>query len=222
MNSVVQVYMPENRPPEARQILRYMGCRGEAPEEVRQLAEEAAKGLRLQAKACYIRLPVREKEPNTVDFGCMTVKSADLFHNLLGCREVYWMAATIGMESERQISRMERISPAKSLALDAAGSAAVEEVCGQTNRYLREQAEKEGKFLRPRFSAGYGDFPLRCQKEMIEILDAGRKIGVTLTENLMLLPVKSVTAVIGISDRPVQCAHTGCEACEALDCPYRA
>ena len=81
--------------------------------------------------------------------------------------------------------------------------------------------EKENLYLRPRFSPGYGDFHLKHQKDMILLLDCPRKIGLTLTDSLLLAPSKSVTAVMGISKKNKHCHIKGCEACENRNCTFR-
>lgn len=220
----IEIYTPTIEALDTWQILRYMGCRGETEERLHKMAKEAADELPLLPKACFLRLPLSAREPDVLDFGCFMVKSRNLYRNLEGCLEAYFMAVTIGMDSERYITRWSQISQVRALALDAAGSVAVENAAASTNAYLKTLAAGEGRFLRPRFSPGYGDFPLECQGEMIRILDAARKIGVSLTGQKMLLPVKSVTAVIGISASAVRCQgpQEKCETCEKMDCPYRA
>ena len=113
--------------------------------------------------------------------------------------------------------------------LQAAAAALIEEVCDELNEQLRLEAAQEGKSLRPRFSPGYGDFRLEHQTELFRILEVQKRIGVTLTEHLLMMPSKSVTAVIGISDMPqdAQCGGqgagltSGCGACDRTDCSFR-
>ena len=45
---------------------------------------------------------------------------------------------------------------------------------------------------------GYGDFPLVEQRTLLGLLDASRKVGVSLTDALLMVPSKSVSAVIGV------------------------
>ena len=52
--------------------------------------------------------------------------------------------------------------------------------------------------LTERFSPGYGDLDMAVQKDLCLVLDTGRTIGVTLTESCMMVPVKSVTAIVGL------------------------
>jgi 5-methyltetrahydrofolate--homocysteine methyltransferase len=79
----------------------------------------------------------------------------------------------------------------------------------------------ENEYLTMRFSPGYGDVPLIASEGILEILNAKKRIGMGLTESSMLIPIKSVTAFIGISDRK---EHRGlsCDSCSIADrCLYR-
>ena len=48
-----------------------------------------------------------------------------------------------------------------------------------------------------RYSPDYGDFDLEYQSEVLE-LSGGYEIGIPLTENNVMIPLKSVTALIGL------------------------
>ena len=51
--------------------------------------------------------------------------------------------------------------------------------------------------------------------------EVSKRIGVTLTDSLLMAPSKSVTAVIGLSRLPRNCTVQGCEVCAKRDCAYR-
>ena len=70
-------------------------------------------------------------------------------------------------------------------------------------------------------SPRYGDFPLECQRQIAPALELNKRIGVTLTDSLLMAPSKSVTAVIGVSRLPRNCTVQGCEVCAKRDCAYR-
>ena len=70
-----------------------------------------------------------------------------------------------------------------------------------------------------RFSPGYGDFPVAYQPDMLRLTRADR-LGMAATGGNMLAPVKSVTAVIGLSDTPKSGGHN-CESCDKSDCQFR-
>jgi len=82
-------------------------------------------------------------------------------------------------------------------------------------------AKEKGLYLRPRYSPGYGDFPLTYQKEILELLNAQRRIGLTRTESNMLVPTKSVTAIIGFTTEETSCHVAKCMTCQAKNCPFR-
>ena len=50
---------------------------------------------------------------------------------------------------------------------------------------------------------------------------SAKNIGLTMTESCMLVPTKSVTALIGASTTKTACHRQGCEVCEKTDCIYR-
>ena len=95
--------------------------------------------------------------------------------------------------------------------LDACGSAYVEAGCDEAERELASRLP--GMYLTDRFSPGYGDLPLDVQRALGNALNMEKLLGLHVTESLMLNPVKSVTAVIGISERPQMARIRGCAYC---------
>ena len=74
-----------------------------------------------------------------------------------------------------------------------------------------------------RFSPGYGDLPLETQGDFLRTLNAEKRLGVTLSPGGLCIPTKTVTAVIGLSTRPVEKGKRGCAVCNLrATCPYRA
>lgn len=202
-----------------REIYRYLGYRGATPDAVVTAAVERAVEWLTETctfRAVWTRLPLREG----LDFGLGAIESRSLARNLDGCRELFLFAGTIGIEADRKIRREEVSSEAVGVIYDASASAAVEAGCNALNERLRAIVEAEGKFLRPRFSPGYGDFELEKQGDLLELLSAPKHIGLTLSPSLLMLPTKSVSALIGISDKPTGCREV-CEGCEKVDCLYR-
>ena len=109
----------------------------------------------------------------------------------------------------------------RAVVMQAAAAAMLEDYCDRINEEIRENYEKQGYYLRPRFSPGYGDFPLDCQPALLAGLDAGKRIGITLTDSLLMAPSKSVTAVMGVASVRSDCIIEGCESCGRADCRYR-
>ena len=104
--------------------------------------------------------------------------------------------------------------------LDCCASAAIENVCDNLCADLQEELEG---YLTDRFSPGYGDLPITLQRSFLLALNAQRRIGLTVTDSCLLIPSKSVTAIIGVSDAPVERGTRGCAVCNMKDsCAYRA
>ena len=97
----------------------------------------------------------------------------------------------------------------------------IETYCDEVNDAIRQKAESAGLYCRPRFSPGYGDFDISHQRDLSRLLDTPRKIGLTVTESCLLAPIKSVTAVIGLSRTPQPCHRRGCEECGKTNCAFR-
>ena len=121
------------------------------------------------------------------------------------------MCATLGSEVDALIRRTQVTDMAKTLWLDAAASAAIEQVCDEVQLDIAQRLERS---LTTRFSCGYGDLPLSAQPHFLSCLDAGRKIGLHLSPSGMLVPIKSVTAVIGILPEGAAASHSdSCSIC---------
>lgn len=144
--------------------------------------------------------------------------------HLAGCEKVILMAVTAGAAIEEAVTQhFEEGRYAYSVLLDAAATAAVEQVADALEKAIGPQAAARGYAMRWRFSPGYGDWPLTQQPELIRTSEAST-IGISLTEALMLHPRKSVTAIIGLY-RPEAVRETkgkpGCASCTQKNCPSR-
>lgn len=164
----------------------------------------------------------REAErSNRIVIGNMEITSRNLAKNLRGCGEAVLFGATLGIGVDRLISRAGITNMAKAVVLQACAAAYLEEYCDICQEQIAEEMEKEGKYLRPRFSPGYGDFALSHQRQIMQMLDCAKKIGLTMTDSCLMTPTKSVTALIGISTTKITCHRSGCEMCGKTDCLYR-
>lgn len=207
-----------------REAVRYLGYGKNAVDDrtLRMIAD-SFESLRSSAgkKSVYRIFDLEQPDAETVRFGSLTVKSRNLGKNLRGCDKIVLFGATLGIGVDQLLSRKSKTDMAFTVVLQACAAALLEEYCDECQEQIRVQMEKEGRYLRPRFSPGYGDFPMECQRELTRMLDCSRRIGLTVTESLMMAPSKSVTAVIGAGTDPVRCHAQGCEACGKKDCMYR-
>ena len=134
-------------------------------------------------------------------------RSEKLRKNLEGCRKAVLFASTIGSGIDRLIRRYEKADPGMGLLLQGLGAERVESLCDAFNEEVEEAASKlrnnadgtaEKKVTHFRFSPGYGDLPIEVQREFLPLLDAERRLGITLSASCLMAPSKSVTAIIGI------------------------
>ena len=181
-----------------REILRYAGVRS-GGEDVLPLLSEclSLSGGVISPAAAYVTLPLF-CDGDTLSFGGITVTSKSLREHLADASHVILFCATVGHGIDRSIRRYAAFSPARAHMLDAIGTERVEALCDALCEVLAAEGACEGKTLSSRFSPGYGDLPLSLQKDIIRLLDTPRRLGVTLTESLLMTPTKSVTALVGV------------------------
>lgn len=208
---------PENR----REVLRYAGVKTETP-ELSALLEEALSEATpvLTGRVCWTAFPL-SREGNALDLGFVKTTSAALARNLSGCDRIVVFGATLGLALDRLIARYGQRSPAKALLLQALGAERIEGLCDVFCDRIRAEAANTGLRAAPRFSPGYGDFPLEVQRDIFRVLDCSRKIGLTLNESFLMSPSKSVTAIIGLGPCANPNHPVGCKACSKTDCIYR-
>lgn len=203
-------------------IARYLGYRGKPLDEATaKLVEEAVSELSsIVPRHVLLRVPLLING-HTVALGSMTVASGSLAAHLSGCGEAVLLAATLGMQADALIRRASVIHMSRAVVLQACAAAKLEGYLNAMGSALAQDLEQEGLFLTPRFSPGYGDLSLHCQGELLDLLEAGKRIGLGLTAERMLVPVKSVTAVMGLSSKNQTACRQVCEKCPHKACPFR-
>ena len=142
-------------------------------------------------KYAYRILPLTI-ENSSVRIGETTVVSTSLSKVLHGCRNVVLLAVTTDTGVDRAITRAHYKSSAECFILDAVASAYIESFADYVDDII-----SQGLDTTKRFSPGYSDFPLEYQVALLEYLDA-KKIGIDLTDKLLMVPTKSITAVLGV------------------------
>lgn len=191
-----------------------MKCPPEATEADVAIAEKYALAVEKAARASFVY-----KAFDICDVGDILVGD-DIKRHLEGCGTVILFAATLGHSVDALIRREAALGAAGALAADAAASACIEGFCRECDRVIAKAFA--GKFLTFRYGAGYGDMPLSCQRKILEKINAEKRLGITLTESDMMLPMKSVSAVIGVSDTALGEDVSGCAVCALREtCEYR-
>lgn len=165
------------------------------------------------------RLPV-SVSGESLDFGAFQIKSRDLSRVFAHCASCAFMAITLGPEVDRLIARVQKEDMADAVLLDAIASAEAERICDMTEQSLAQKLAPD-EHMTMRFSPGYGDLPLVTSGYILSILSVRGDIGISMTDSYMLVPVKSITAMIGISDLPEPRARS-CDMCSVAEtCVYK-
>lgn len=207
-----------------REAVRYLGFgKNAADERTYEMIERSFRVLEteISPKSICRIFEIEHKGDNRTVIGNLTINSRSLERNLKDCDRAVLFGATLGSGADRLIARAGIRDMAEAVVLQACSAAWLEEYCDECQIKIGKEMEKEGRYLRPRFSPGYGDFDIRYQQPIMRMLDCAKTIGLTMTESYMMTPTKSVTAVIGAGLQKVGCPVEGCETCIKKDCLYR-
>ncbi|MDE6149476.1 MAG: methionine synthase [Ruminococcus sp.] len=206
------------------EAMRYMGYKNKKPDEnVLSIIDECESALLKVCKPRYIYkvFDIQNLENGISVIGTsLLFKGNDIRSHLSECNKCILLCATVSIEADKIIRSYETIDMTKAVIADCLASAAVEQVCNQAEIEIKNNLPDYN--FTWRFSPGYGDFPLNIQPEFLNVLDAQKRIGVNCTESLILIPRKSVTAVMGISKNKISKGKRGCVSCNMRDrCEYR-
>lgn len=195
------IYSPELFPVNEREVWRYAGYAGlpqKSEAELYRMYGEAEKEINscCAFSVCYGIFDIEWKDKMPVL--PFKTESENLAKCLSGSTKVIMFAATIGIEADRKTARAKMLSPAKALIMQALGAERVECLCDVFCREIKEKYAAEGYTATARFSPGYGDLNLSVQKDFFRILEINKNLAVSLGENLLMTPTKTVTAIFGI------------------------
>lgn len=110
-----------------------------------------------------------------------------------------YLCGTLGAAFDQWQRSRAAVSAAEAYEAQVYGLNEVEKLMDELEAEARSEVEASGEEkLLPRHSPGYGEMPLAQSQEVIDVLDATNRIGVALTESLLLVPTKSVTAICEI------------------------
>lgn len=212
-----------------REIYRYLGYGAKVPDDsVDTMIQEVLASLLkvIQPRNIYKIYACSASETVVVLKGIrrtLAFESRNLAANLAQCGRVILIAATLGLEADKLLQKYEILNMTKATITQACGAACIEAYCNILQEQICAETSTDERtyYLKPRFSPGYGDLPLHCQKVIFEELECTKRIGLTLTDSLLMYPTKSVTALIGLTTNPQSCHIGKCKDCENTECEFR-
>ena len=199
------------------EAMRYLGA-GEGDDALRRQLAAVASELTAALEPRYVyRVFDLARENGDILLAGTGVRltGATASTMLAQCRRAALLACTLGSGFDTLLRKEQARDMGRAVMLDACGSAWVESGCNAAEEELR--ARPPGLGRTDRCSPGYGDLPLDIQPAVCAALDAGRRVGIHVSDSFLMNPMKSVTAVIGISDHPQMARIRGCAYCAMAD-----
>ncbi len=201
------------------EALKYLGLKPENLTEQLTADINRITGM-LREKAdfryTYKLFPIEVHE-NRVDVATtnLTLPGKDIVNLLQHSKECVILAATLGIEAENLLLFTQKTSLSDAIIMDALAGAMIEDECNK----LQDKLEQTHT-LTQRYSPGYGDLPLHLQGNILNVLNARLSIGLYCTSNSILLPRKSITAIMGITG--VKSQIDMCKSCILYEeCNFR-
>ncbi|MGH4050114.1 MAG: vitamin B12 dependent-methionine synthase activation domain-containing protein [Clostridium sp.] len=208
-----------------KEVLRYLGYKNQIMDEkmMNLVSECCAEIIDIsKERSVYEIFDIETKDDKILLTGStLALKDNDIKNFLASSKKCVVMAATLGSTVDSKIAYYSRFNITKGVIMDACASTAIEYVCDQLQDEIEKNALIDNLYITTRYSPGYGDFSIDNGKDILNVLDAYKKIGLSITENNIMLPRKSVTALIGLSKYKSSKQHAGCESCKNVGCEFR-
>jgi len=193
---------------------RVMRSGTDCPEWIDELLAECLSKARPEPIAIYDFFKAAiNPEKHEIELAEQTFQSGFMVERFKRAEELGLMIVTIGSQvedlAEEHFSKNDAL---RGVVFDAIGSEYVESAADAVENMI----EEERGYCMSRFSPGYNDWDIREQAKLFSLVNGG-SIGVTLNKSSLMKPEKSISAMIGLSDREIK--H--CKNCSQRDCQYR-
>ena len=204
-----------------KEILRYMSCKSQ-DDAANSLCDLCLPSVtsNLALKGSFVYLPV-ECSNNEVYIADTCIKSTALAKNLKDCQSAVVFALTCGLNVDLLIKKQSAKSTSEAFCINAIATAAIEEYANEFCSEISTELKKESLCTRPRFSPGYGDLAIQNQSLFLNLTNASKLLGITITQNYMMMPSKSVTAIMGVSNKACNPQNSKCSICTQKQCKFK-
>jgi hypothetical protein len=150
---------------------------------------------------------------NEVEFNCKKI----IAHALRESSSAAVMVCTAGQEISNWINELfGQDEPVKAYATDIAASIVAELAADIIHGKVKDHAKRSGLRISNRYSPGYCGWDVSDQNKLFSLLPADF-CGIHVNEASLMVPVKSISAIIGIG---TDISKTGyiCNQCDRDDC----
>lgn len=143
-----------------------------------------------------------------------------ILRQLCGSEAFALFICTSGLEFETYQQRLkEQGDMVRVFIADALGSVIAEKCADQMEKALQESIDKLGWKHTNRFSPGYCGWHV-SQQQLLFPLFQGHTCGVKLTDSSLMIPIKSVSGIIGLGEKVRKLEYT-CGLCDFKQCYKR-
>ncbi|MCC7202596.1 MAG: hypothetical protein IT393_08060 [Nitrospirae bacterium] len=154
----------------------------------------------IKGSACYRTFRIEEVSNDTER---VSIRESDnlfsgdnLLRLLKKCDYATLLVCTIGKAIVEKIDEITGASLADAFYLERVAAWMADYMAEQVGGIVETEIIKNGYKPTFRYAAGYGDWGLEAQSEIMRLTEA-EKIGVSVTESFIMMPRFSVSAVIG-------------------------
>ncbi len=199
------------------EILRYLGYRGQTIDSITEgLIQDTMEEIKslINPRFIYKQFNIcKEDDKIYLKETGLHLSGIDVRRFLENSETCILMAATLGHVIDTKIRYYQRIDMTKALILDAVATTYIEQFCDKLCEEIESNLPQKDKILTNRYSPGYGDLPIDIQNDFLKTLDTQRAIGLTVSSSNILIPRKSVTAIMGIIGREEKKEPKNCTSC---------
>lgn len=222
------IYNPAIKTLDMSELKRYSGFT-KCTEFPQRLLDQACTEAQIisQPKAIWQIYDYDAKSATIMSPEPLTLPPTVISKHLANSLKIVVIAVTIGPNLEELVSDyFTKNEYTLGLLLDAAGTTAVEVAADQACELIKQEANKQGYATLFRFSPGYGQWDITVQPKILSLAHAD-EINITATPSCMLLPRKSITAVIGLTanvctqDLEENTKNSKCHQCQQVNCLAR-
>lgn len=177
----------ENEMPSSEDILKIEECENFVAENIHprymcKCYELDTEGDRVVFKDCDLKLA-----------------GSKILSELYYCKKAVLFCATLSGEIDMEIGLAGMKDIERAVLLDVVCAAALESYCDWIETDIA--AKFPDYQITYRFSSEYGDLPIHSANDFVAVLDAERRIGVSVDDSGRYTPRFSITAILGLKEK---------------------
>ena len=142
-----------------------------------------------------------------------------VYHQLKYSEQIAVFVCTAGDGISQWSKQIMPADPLKGFIADILGSVVVEAAVDAIQKKLSDEMKQAGLKITNRYSPGYCGWPTHEQHKLFSLISE-ETCGISLTDSALMLPIKSVSGLIGIGANVRFNPYT-CRNCDATFCVYR-